>query len=124
MDFEGAILAHSRWKRRLQAGMTGGEPLDTAVVARNDQCDLGRWLQGEGKTHASVPEFGRLVQAHTAFHTCAATVAARINRGDTAGANQMLSLQGEFTQASSAVVQAIAGLRDHVARLSGAASKG
>lgn len=114
MDFDGAILAHTRWKRRLQASMNGGERLDPAVVRLDTQCDLGKWLHGEGTAHASDAEFEKLVRSHAAFHEAAAAVVERINRGQIDEAARMIGLGSAFVDRSSAVVQSIAVLRDRV----------
>jgi hypothetical protein len=47
LDYDHAILAHSRWKKRLQSLIDGSslEKLDVETVRRDDQCDLGRWMQ-------------------------------------------------------------------------------
>lgn len=115
MDFEGAILAHTRWKRRLQASMNGGERLDPAVVQLDNQCDLGKWLHGEGSVHAANGEFDKLVRSHAAFHEAAAAVVERINRGQIDEATRMIGMGSAFVERSSAVVQSIARMRDQVA---------
>jgi hypothetical protein len=126
MDFEGAILAHSRWKRRLQASLGGGERLDPVATAGDHHCDLGKWLHGEGKVHAAHPAYQALLSEHAAFHRAAAAVVERINAGDTAGATELLTISSEFSRASGSVVQSITRIRDSLSGTpaSASASKG
>ncbi len=99
MDFDGAILAHTRWKRRLQASMNGGERLDPAVVHSTNQCDLGKWLHGEGSARSDA-DFEKLVRSHAAFHEAAAAVVERINRGQVDEAARMIGLGSAFVDRS------------------------
>jgi hypothetical protein len=122
MDFDGAILAHVKWKHRLHASMNGGEWLDPAVVALDTHCALGRWLCGEGRAFDVHPEFGGLLDAHAEFHRAAAEVVTAINGGRMAEAWRLVGLQSRFARASAATVHAIAALRDRAAAARPAAS--
>jgi len=44
------------------------EPLDPAVVSRNNQCELGKWLAGPGMAYASRPSIAAVKSSHTQFH--------------------------------------------------------
>lgn len=77
LDFAQAIRAHQLWKRRLLRVIDGvaDEALDIATVRRDDCCDLGRWLHGEGaRRHGSGATFRHLVLTHQTFHEAAADV--------------------------------------------------
>ncbi len=115
MDFDDAILAHTRWKRRLQQSMGGGERLDPAMVRRDDLCDLGKWLQGDGAAFATEPEYTTLVQAHASFHRAAAAVVERISRGETDEGGKLIGMHSDYAEHSGAVVKAITAIRDHIA---------
>lgn len=54
MDFNKAILTHSRWKTRLQDHISGGEPVNLEAVGKDDQCELGMWIHGEGKKYQNL----------------------------------------------------------------------
>lgn len=123
MDFDGAIMAHTKWKRRLQAAVSGAEKLDPATIRRDDQCDLGKWLHGEGKVHAKHADYGKLVSSHATFHTCAADVVVQINAGKPDKATQMLAMGSDFVRTSSTVVMLIASIRDALAPPSGSAPR-
>jgi methyl-accepting chemotaxis protein len=112
MDFELAISSHQLWKTRLLLIIKGEakEKLDPNHVCRDDQCDLGKWLHGEGAcTAGSKPEFEGLKTLHADFHASAGRVLWRILAGDQLGAIQLLN--GEFDEASRNVIRAIVSCR-------------
>lgn len=108
MNFEEAITAHQRWKTRLRVLIDGKstETLDPKVVCRDDQCELGKWIHGDGgKAMGAKPEFGEMKTTHAAFHVVAGNVVKKALAGDKAGAGVMLD--GDLFQASSKVIAAI-----------------
>lgn len=111
MDFEGAILAHTRWKRRLHASLSGGAHLDPVETARDDRCELGQWIALARAELAERKDFLELMVAHGRFHLAAADVVRTINAGETERAAQMLGFGGEFTLASTEVVRALTLMR-------------
>lgn len=108
MDFDEALSCHLKWKGRLKEAIEGGspEPLDPDIIARDDRCDLGRWIHGALEPAlASKPEFQALRQRHAEFHGVAAEVVRKAKGGDPHGA--ALHLNGPFFLASSQVVKAL-----------------
>jgi len=108
MNFEEAVSAHLRWKTRLRIVIDGKstEILDPNVVCKDDQCELGKWIHGEGhRTIGLKPEFADVKTTHAYFHRTAGQVLNKALAGDKAGAS--ILLDGEFYQASSKVIQAI-----------------
>jgi methyl-accepting chemotaxis protein len=117
MDFQEAIVAHTKWKMRLFQGIRGQGPLpDAGEVARADRCDLGRWLVGEGAQHAAYDSYREVVAAHAEFHQRAADVVRTSKGGDAEGAEAMLASGGLYALASDAVVLAAAKLRADMER--------
>lgn len=103
-----AIKAHWEWRVGLRLFVAGyGAPLEASTVGRDDLCDLGMWLHGEGVKHASARSYGELLKAHAAFHQAAAAVVRRTNEGDRDGAKALAEPGGAFDHASNAVVLAI-----------------
>lgn len=108
MDPFAAIRAHWEWRVRLRLFVEGHtEPLDARAVRRDDACELGAWIHGEGAQHAATPSYSELKAAHMAFHEAAAEVVERVNAADIAGARALLGPNGTFDHASSAIVLAI-----------------
>jgi hypothetical protein len=110
--FEEAVAVHIAWKSRIRDHVAGrGKPLNASDIDRDDLCDLGGWLMGEGKVYASLPAWQALREAHQRFHSCAAEVVRRHDAGNTAGVENLLASDGEYFTASSETVVAIGNLR-------------
>ena len=84
MNLNEAINKHTDWKIKLRAAINNKETVDAATLSRDNACELGKWLHGEGKTaFGQRPSFAKLVAAHTAFHLEAGKVATAIVRNIT-----------------------------------------
>lgn len=112
MDLDSALQAHSEWKVKLRAAINRKEPLDAALVGADNQCALGKWLAGEGRTtYGKLASFAECVSAHTAFHKAAGQVAKTISAQRYQEATAMLENGTAFTNASSAVGVALLKLK-------------
>ena len=112
LDFRGAIHAHMRWKARLRDVIEGTskEAITPAVLARDDQCPLGKWLHGEGLTDYGRNELFRELTAHHAeFHLHAASVLQLAHEGHAREATQALA-RGPYVQSSARVSHLLARL--------------
>lgn len=112
MDFDQAIAAHANWKMKFRSAISGKLRMDQPTIAKDNCCDLGKWLHGEGKAQCgSKPEFVALVEKHKAFHVEAGKVAQAVNSQDYAKAEQMLSAGTPYASASSAVGVAVLAIK-------------
>lgn len=113
-DGKTAIDSHMKWKERLRDHITGhgAEALTTAQVARDDQCTLGLWLNGDGlRHHGQSPAFKTLQQAHARFHQCAGEVLNLAHSGQREEALRLLDdPTGAYARASDEVTTAIVDL--------------
>jgi two-component system chemotaxis sensor kinase CheA len=108
VQLENAVAAHSKWKMRLRQFLDGGEEkLDPKVVCRDNACDLGKWIYGDGSQFKDMPAYRELKTSHAHFHKCAADVVTKHLGGDKRGAESMIAVGGDFVKASSETVQAI-----------------
>ena len=63
MDLDNAILAHHVWKTHLKTVISGKGRIDADRAGRDDCCEIGRWLRGDGAAlYGTTPEFGELLQ--------------------------------------------------------------
>ncbi len=112
MDLDKAASVHLEWKLKLRGAINKQETMDVATISKDNCCDLGKWLHGEGKT-----QFGRLathtecLQKHATFHVEAGKVASVINAKKFPEAEAMLGSGTAFAQASSGVGVAIIKLK-------------
>jgi methyl-accepting chemotaxis protein len=107
--------AHLKWKIRLAKAIAGTskEVLDPALIGRDDACDLGRWMNGEGRRHQDLPDWPELVREHAAFHKHAGRVADLCRTGQTRQAETLLAGE-EFQRLTTAVVTTLRRLADKV----------
>lgn len=117
MDFDDTIAAHIKWKVRLNQFIdgTGAEQLNSADVCRDNLCDLGKWIHGEGSRFEATPHYHDLVKKHANFHVCAGEIVKKVEGGDKAGAKAALG--GPFAGASRETVAAIMALRSVAEKL-------
>ncbi len=112
MDFDQAIAAHAQWKMKFRSAISGQQVLDQASIAKDNRCDLGQWLYGEGHAQCgSKLEFSALLQRHKSFHTEAGKVAQAINARDYARAEQMIANGTPYAAASDAIGAAVWAIR-------------
>jgi hypothetical protein len=119
MDFDHAIAAHSSWKGRLANYLKNPDhSLKSAEVALDDHCDLGKWIAGEGKQFAKLPEYASVKSDHARFHKAAASVVQRADAGQNVSEEVVLGGKSEFAMASASVVRSIMALKAKVMSVS------
>ena len=116
MNYDEMILAHSKWKTRLKQAIQGQEQIDVQVVGKDDQCELGKWIYGEGKKHANSSAYRDLKAKHAKFHASIPTVVNAARSSSPAKALELLDpVSGEFGRASSDCINAITALKRSLA---------
>ncbi|MFD1711424.1 CZB domain-containing protein [Ottowia flava] len=116
LDFVSAIHAHQQWKTRLSIYVRNesSEKLDYRAICRDDQCVLGRWINGEaGVKFGHLPSFGELKVAHGMFHLAAGRVIQLHDEDKSSEAMQLLR-QGEYPRHSIKVMGLLSALYTEV----------
>jgi hypothetical protein len=112
MNYDEMILAHDRWKIRLKTLISQKERINAEPMSRDDQCDLGKWIYGDGKRFAAMEAFKDLVDKHAKFHK---TIGNVVRQAQTLPPDQAMELlhplKSEFGRTSAACINAIAGLK-------------
>jgi hypothetical protein len=114
MNFTGAIQAHTNWKLRLaaQCQAAASNTIDVQALAKDDVCELGKWLYGAGRKLASDPKFKDLVDGHARFHKSAAAIAVSIQQGKKDEALALIQApDSEFGKLSLRVCKCLMDLR-------------
>ena len=114
MNFEEAIKAHSDWKSRLYRYAKGqsSESFDIESVGKDNICELGTWLYGEGSVIAKQTDFQDLINVHAEFHRAAASIIALIDCGDRDYAEKLLKApSSRFNQLSVQVIHLLRKLK-------------
>lgn len=107
-----AIIAHAAWKSKFRAFLAGTLALDPKLVEKNDACDFGKWLEGDGRAHLLPAEYERLHDLHVRFHTVAASVVRLKLSDDHATAQAAVERAGVFTRASAQLTSEVIAVRD------------
>jgi len=105
MTCKGAILAHANWKLRIHSLLTGRltEKLDPALVARSNECDLGRWLLSGARKVIPRPQHAELLTLHAAFHREAARIVRETYAGQCPG-REVMEQDTEFSRLTTRIV--------------------
>lgn len=95
-----AMMTHSAVKNRLIRAIKGEEMIDYNTMKRDDVCEVGKWIYGEGgRKHATSRIFQEFKTTHAEFHKCASHVLLLHRSGKVAEANAELQ-RGAFEQKS------------------------
>lgn len=102
MDLNLAIAIHNEWKTFLLAAIINNEKLDATSIAKDNCCELGKWLYSDGKIQFEMLSgFAACVTKHAVFHAEAAKVAERINTRHYQEAHAMLRAGTAYSTASN-----------------------
>lgn len=96
-----AIGAHGAWKVKLRQNIDGTLSLNPAEVSVDNRCDFGKWLYSLTGGQTFGPHYKEVLTMHAAFHKAAADVVMKVQKGDKAGAEASIGLNGDYASASS-----------------------
>ncbi len=115
MNLDESIQKHAEWKLKFRAAISRKEQMDADTIGKDNCCQLGGWLYGEGKLkYGAKPEFGAIVQKHKTFHTEAGKIARLINSQQYELAEKEMGIGTAYSQASNAVGAAIIAFKRHL----------
>jgi hypothetical protein len=105
MSPKDAIAAHVNWKLRIHALLSGklSEKLDPGTIARDNVCELGKWIYGEGKEQMSGDTHSDLMAAHASFHKEAARIVKEFYAGQKIGL-EAIEMNAPFGKLTTRVV--------------------
>ena len=112
MNIDEALMAHTRWKRKLREDLSRpGNVLRPNDVSFDHKCELGDWIYGEGAGYSALPEYTKLKYEHARFHAAAAEIVRKANSGEVAIEDMQPCANSNFSTASSAVVIALMSMK-------------
>ncbi|OIR02324.1 hypothetical protein GALL_156960 [mine drainage metagenome] len=113
MDLVEAIQRHAEWKIKFISAMSQHQTLDPVILAKDNYCELGKWLHGEGKTKfGNLSSHAGCVLSHAAFHAEAGKVAQAINAKNYIEAENMLKNGTPYSDAADEIAGAIMKLKN------------
>jgi len=108
INFMDGINAHVKCKVHLLNHLNGSsaEPLDPAVIGRDDQCVLGKWIHGPAFRHFHMsPIFYQLRSQHAQMHHIAGNIVEHVQANNRAAAEALM--EGKYKDASRKVMKAL-----------------
>jgi hypothetical protein len=112
VNIDEAITAHAKWKMKLTLYLSKPDrSLQASVVEADNQCELGKWLHGEGRKYIRLPEFLKLVTDHAKFHKTAAEIIRKADSGQQVANELALGAKSNFASASSAIVMSLMAMK-------------
>ena len=113
MNLESAFEKHGGWIEKFCAAIFNQDTLDIATYEKDNNCELGEWLYGEAKAqYGGLNAYANLILSHAEFHKVAGKVVRAINAKDYKLAEDLLSKDGAYAEASHSVRIAILKLRE------------
>ena len=116
MNLDSALQKHMEWKVTFRTAISKQEQMDASTIAKDNCCELGKWLHGEGKTECGdLTSFATTLTKHAAFHVEAGKIASAINAQKYTEAETMLGGSSPFSAVSNEVGVAIMRLKKEAA---------
>jgi hypothetical protein len=106
MNYAKAMDAHLTWIGDVWDRVERGEALDPERIGRDDLCEVGRWLHGEGIRHAGKPEYESFRRRHAQFHACVGRTVRRARSGKRLAALKELETGGACVHLSDEMLEA------------------
>lgn len=115
MDLDSALAKHSEWKMKFRVAIYRQMAMDAKSIARDDCCELGKWLYGDGKKQfGELDSYAKCVASHRDFHVEAGKVALAINAGNFKEAENMLGNGSRYVDVATLIVSDILKLKADV----------
>jgi len=112
MNFQDAIVAHVSWKMKLSRYIQKPDKsLDSAKVEADNNCDLGKWIYGEGVKFSTDPKFKELVAEHAKFHKAAAGIIRRADSGVSVMEEVALGAKSDYAKQTENVIRILMDLK-------------
>jgi methyl-accepting chemotaxis protein len=112
MNLDNEVLRHVDWKVRFTLAMSKQESLDAYIIGKDNRCELGKWLHGDGKMHYSnLKSYEACLKKHAEFHTEAEKIAVAINAKKYHKASKMINEDSTFSAVVNEVYFTVLGLK-------------
>lgn len=103
---------HKAWMERLLNYLARPDgSLSVSIVRSDSNCELGKWLLGEGSRFAGTREFEGLRLEHARFHRLAARVVELAEQGKSADDARVVEALESLNAASGSIIKALAALK-------------
>ena len=105
MDHKQVMIWHLKWTNDLENALREGHPVNPKDLGRDDLCDVGKWLKGDGAQYSDLPEFQEFEALHAAFHKKVCEAAKRAQNENDPDALHEFDVGGECDDRSLDLAQ-------------------
>ena len=106
---------HVLWNFEILHRVMNGEDVDAERIGRDDLCEVGAWIYGEGAQHRHLPAYDDFQKIHAQYHACVAEAVRRAADGDRKSALKQLDQKGQCLTLSRQLIEIAAHLSDQTA---------
>ena len=109
-------IGHICWKTNFRNAIANHELLDVATIAKDDCCELGRWLH-DSKIRQRLnhqKSYHDCLEKHAEFHLEAGKIAELANAGNYYDALQLFNGTSEFSRTFMYLVLCISNLEEYI----------
>ena len=105
---ESAVSAHGRWRYRLRSAAKTGAGIEPEIAGRDNACEMGVWLYGEGGSrYSGTPTYQTVLASHARFHRVVSESAILVQREGSKSLRSIFDSQSEFSMASASLVDSL-----------------
>lgn len=88
------------WLKKMLVDIQNPAKLNPQDIARDDLCEVGKWIYGEAVQYKELPEYMELKNIHMELHKSTSKAVVLAQAGKLSEAQKYLSLHGDFIQTS------------------------
>lgn len=100
MDFHVAVHWHMAWLKKMLVDIQNPSKLKPEEIARDDLCEIGKWIHGEAAQYVDLAEYKELKSIHQQLHKATSQAVVLAQAGKLSEAQEYLSMHGDFIQTS------------------------
>lgn len=110
MDFSQAIQHHMAWVKEMLVNIQSPATLNPEDIARDDLCEIGKWIYEIDPQYHDLPEYRELRDIHKELHRSTAEAVVMAKAGNIDEAKQYLSVEGELIDTSKRLLECCSSL--------------
>ncbi|HEY9080343.1 CZB domain-containing protein [Magnetovibrio sp.] len=110
MDFSQITHMHISWLQDILSNIQNPARLDPDQIARDDACELGKWINSVDARYRHLPEYAELDTVHRELHQAASDAVVLAQAGKIKESRECLSIDGSCVETSKRVLDCAARL--------------
>jgi len=105
MDFSQAIQMHMAWVKNILVDIQSPAALNPEDIARDDLCEIGKWIYEIDAQYHDLPEYRKLKDLHKELHQSTSDAVILAQAGKVEEAKEFLSVDGSFIDTSKHLLE-------------------